>query len=52
VQHWLLRAVDRTGSVLDILVQSRRDMHAAQRVLQKRQCRAPPQLRCNQSQTC
>ena len=44
VKHWLWRAVDQTGVVLDILVQSRRDMHAAKRLLRKllkRQCRAP-----------
>src|SRR6478752_3207872 len=44
VQHWLWRAVDQTGMVLDLLVQSRRDKHAAKRLLRKllkRQCRAP-----------
>src|SRR5215218_6332261 len=44
VQHWLWRAVDQTGMVLDVLVQSRRDKHAAKRLLRKllkRQCRAP-----------
>ena len=44
VKHWLWRAVDQTGHVLDILVQSRRDTHAAKRLLRKmlkRQCRAP-----------
>ena len=44
VKHWLWRAVDQTGTVLDILVQSRRDTHAAKRLLGKllkRQCRAP-----------
>ena len=44
VQHWLWRAVDQTGMVLDILVQSRRDTRAAKRLLRKllkRQCRAP-----------
>ena len=42
--HWLWRAVDQTGMVLDILVQSRRDKDAAKRLLRKllkRQCRAP-----------
>jgi len=29
VKHWLWRAVDQTGMVLDILVQSRRDTRAA-----------------------
>ncbi len=43
-KHWLWRAVDQTGTVLDILVQSRRDTRAAKRLLcklLKRQCRAP-----------
>src|ERR671916_1151937 len=43
-QHWLWRAVDQDGIVLDILVQSRRDKDAAKRLLRKllkRQCRAP-----------
>lgn len=33
--HWLWRAVDQDGLVLDILVQSRRDRHAAQRLMRK-----------------
>jgi putative transposase len=41
VQHWLWRAVDQNGMVLDVLVQSRRDKCAAKRLLRKRQCRAP-----------
>ena len=44
VQHWLWRAVDQTGMVLDVLVQSRRDKRAAKRLLRKllkRQGRAP-----------
>ncbi len=44
VQHWLWRAVDQNGMVLDVLVQSRRDKRAAKRLLRKllkRQCRAP-----------
>src|ERR687891_2282061 len=44
VQHWLWRAVDQTGMVLDVLVQRRRDKRAAERLLRKllkRQCRAP-----------
>ena len=44
MQHWLWRAVDQTGVVLDVLVQSRRDKRAAKRLLGKllkRQCRAP-----------
>ena len=34
-RHWLWRAVDQTGTVLDILVQRRRDTHAAKRLLRK-----------------
>ncbi|HJU16784.1 MAG TPA: IS6 family transposase [Stellaceae bacterium] len=44
VKHWLWRAVDQGGLVLDILVQSRRDKRAAKRLLRKllkRQCRSP-----------
>ena len=44
VKHWLWRAVDQTGVVLDVLVQRRRDKRAAKRLLRKllkRQCRAP-----------
>jgi putative transposase len=44
VKHWLWRAVDQDGMVLDILIQSRRDTQAAKRLLRKllkRQCRAP-----------
>ena len=44
VKHWLWRAVDQNGTVLDILVQSRRNTQAAKRLkrkLLKRQCRAP-----------
>ena len=33
VKHWLWRAVDQTGIVLDVLVQRRRDTPAAQRML-------------------
>ena len=43
-KHWLWRAVDQHGAVLDILVQSRRNAKAAQRLLRKllkRQGRAP-----------
>ena len=42
--HWLWRAVDQQGVVLDILVQSRRDARAAKRLLRKlmkRQVRVP-----------
>src|SRR4051812_44995496 len=35
VTHWLWRAVDQTGTVLDVLVQSRRDKQAAKRLLRK-----------------
>ena len=44
VTHWLWRAVDQNGTVLDILVQSRRNKEAALRLLRKllkRQCRPP-----------
>ena len=43
-KHWLWRAVDQDGLVLDVLVQSRRDKHAAKRLLRKllkRQGRPP-----------
>src|SRR4051794_35090214 len=43
-KHWLWRAVDQDGIVLDVLVQSRRDKGPATRLLRKllkRQCRAP-----------
>ena len=43
-KHWLWRAVDQDGVVLDILVQSRRDKQAAKRLLRKllkRQMRPP-----------
>ncbi len=42
--HWLWRAVDQAGIVLDVLVQSRRDKRAAKRLLRKlmkRQGQAP-----------
>ena len=42
--HYLWRAVDQHGVVLDVLVQRRRDRKAAKRLLRKllkRQCRAP-----------
>src|SRR5918998_6413385 len=44
VKHWLWRAVDQAGMVLDVLDQKRRDKRAAERLLRKllkRQCRAP-----------
>src|SRR3954452_19702996 len=34
-KHWLWRAVDQDGYVLDVLVQSRRDKKAAKRLLRK-----------------
>jgi putative transposase len=43
-KHWLWRAVDQEGFVLDVLVQSRRDKNAAKRLLRKllkKQGRAP-----------
>ena len=43
-KHWLWRAVDQTGMVLDVLVQKRRDKRAAKRLprkLLKRRSRAP-----------
>src|SRR5690349_12515713 len=43
-KHWLWRAVDQAGVVLDVLVQRRRDKHAAKRLLRKlvkRQMRSP-----------
>src|SRR3978361_1116399 len=44
VKHWLWRAVDQDGFVLDVLVQRRRDKQAAKRLLRKllkRQMRPP-----------
>src|ERR671928_761347 len=35
VRHWLWRAVDQAGMVLDVLVQGRRDKRAAKRLLRK-----------------
>jgi putative transposase len=35
VTHWLWRAVDQAGVVLDMLMQSRRDEQAAKRLLTK-----------------
>ena len=34
-KHWLWRAVDQDGFVLDVLVQSRRDTKAARRLMRK-----------------
>lgn len=41
-QHWLWRAVGRTGMVLDMSVQSGRDKRAAERPLLEWQYQAPP----------
>jgi putative transposase len=35
VKHWLWRAVDQTGIMLDVVVQRRRDKQAAKRLLRK-----------------
>jgi putative transposase len=35
VKHWLWRAVDQTGIVLDVLVQRRSDKQAVKRLLRK-----------------
>ena len=46
-KHWLWRAVDQSGVVLDILGQSRRDTQAAKRLLRKllkKQMRSPRRL--------
>src|SRR5215210_4117855 len=43
-KHWLWRAVDQDGVVLDVLVQGRQDTRAAKRLLRtllKRQTRVP-----------
>ena len=34
-KHWLWCTVDQHGAVLDVLVQSRRDGHAARRLMRK-----------------
>ena len=44
-RHWLWRAVDQNGFVLDILMQSRRNRTAVRRVMRKllrRSAKAPP----------
>src|ERR687884_1190029 len=45
-KHWLWRAVDQDGLVLDVLVQSRRDKKAAKRLLRKllKKQRRPPRV--------
>src|SRR3954468_1731247 len=40
-KHWLWRAVDQDGFVLDVLVQKRRDKQAAKRLLRKLLKRPP-----------
>jgi putative transposase len=44
--HWLWRAVDQNGFVLDVLVQRRRDSRAAQRLMRKllKSAGAPPRV--------
>src|SRR3954464_12566195 len=45
-KHWLWRAVDQDGIVLDVLVQRRRDKQAAKRLLRKllKRQRRPPRV--------
>ena len=45
-KHWLWRAVDQFGCVLDVLVQSRRDRYAAQRLMRKllKKCGRAPRV--------
>ena len=45
-QHWLWRAVDQNGFVLDVLVQRRRDSRAAQQLMRKllKSAVAPPRV--------
>jgi transposase-like protein len=59
VKHWLWRAVDQSGIVLDVLVQRRRDKRAAKQLLSKllkKQIRQQPvyvtaaELRASRSQ--
>ena len=55
MQHWLWRAVDQDGTVLDILVQRRRDKRAAKRLLRKllkKQCRPPRVLVTDKLASC
>ncbi len=44
--HYLWRAVDQYGNVLDILVTSRRDKHAAKRFFRKvlKRCKYVPRV--------
>src|SRR5271154_475577 len=45
-QHWLWRAVDQNGFVLDVLVQRRRDTRAAQKLMTNllKSAGAPPRV--------
>lgn len=45
-KHWLWRAVDQCGIVLDVLVHSRRDRYATQRLMRKllRKCGLTPRV--------
>lgn len=45
-KHWLWRAVDQFGCVLDVLVQRRRDRYAAQRLMRKllKKCGRAPRV--------
>src|SRR5215831_2401188 len=51
MKHWLWRAVDQSGMVLDVLVQRRRDKRAAKAILRKllkKQMRPPRvMITCN-----
>jgi transposase-like protein len=50
--HYLWRAVDQHGNVLDVLVQSRRNTKAAKRFFRKLLPTAPPNARsCRASNT-
>src|SRR3954470_17335567 len=46
-KHWLWRAVDQDGFVLDVLVQRRRDKRAAKRLLRKLLKKAVPGPSCD-----
>src|SRR5215212_3440106 len=46
-KHWLWRAVDQDGVVLDVLVQSRRDKQAAKRLLAQAAEEAVPGPSCH-----
>jgi putative transposase len=55
-KHWLWRAIDTNGDVLEILMQSRRNAHAAKRFLMKLMKRwgvprviVPPLMVCKQT---